>query len=144
MKRRTERVARLIQEVVGNIILARISDPRVDPARLSVTRVEVTEDLTRAKVYCSVMGTEAEQRNAIRALGHAAGRIQDLMMQQISLRNTPVLDFVNDVQFKKSLTTLALIQQAMDEIRQQEEARDNQNEDAAEPGEPADGSDRTR
>ncbi len=122
MSRRTDRVSRLVQQTVGEIVLQRISDPRIDPAKVSITRVEVSEDMTRAKVFCSVMGTEAEQRTALRALQHASGRIQDLMMHQISLRHTPVLQFVNDIRFKKTLTTLALIQGAMDEIRQAEAA----------------------
>ncbi|MFW6146539.1 MAG: 30S ribosome-binding factor RbfA [Planctomycetota bacterium] len=138
MSRRTERVGRLIQQTIGEIVLRRISDPRIDPARVSITRVEVTEDMTRAKVYCSTMGTEAEQRNALRALQHAAGRIQGMMMREISLRNTPVLQFVPDERFKKTLTTLALIQSAMEEIRQDEEAhrRSDAGDGGTEPGEP--------
>lgn len=137
MSRRTERVGRLIQQTVGEIVLRRISDPRIDPARVSITRVEVTEDMTRAKVYCSTMGTEVEQRNALRGLQHAAGRIQAMMMQEISLRNTPVLHFVADERFKKTLTTLALIQSAMEEIRQDEEARrsDDAGDDGTDTGE---------
>jgi ribosome-binding factor A len=123
MNRRMDRVAKLIQVTVGHIILERMNDPRIDPAKVSVTRVEVSEDMTHAKVYCSVMGSDAEQRKAMRGLQHAAGRIQDLMMQRVNLRFTPVLQFVSDVQFKKSLTTLALIQQAMEEIRQQEQSQ---------------------
>ena len=123
MSRRTERVARLIQQVVGQIILERISDPRVDPARVSVTRVEVASDLTSAKVFCSVLGKESEQRTALRALQHAAGRIQALLNERVALRFTPVLRFVADKQFKQSLTTLALIQQAMQEIHEQEESQ---------------------
>jgi ribosome-binding factor A len=125
MSRRTERVARLIQQVVGQIILERISDPRVDPARVSVTRVEMASDLTNAKVFCSVLGKESEQRTALRALQHAAGRIQALLHERVALRFTPILRFVEDKQFKQSLTTLALIQQAMQEIHEQEEAQGN-------------------
>ena len=139
MSRRTERVARLIQQTVGEIVLRRIADPRIDPARVSITRVEMAEDLTRAKVFCSTMGTEAEQRNALRALQHAAGRIQAMMMEKISLRNTPVLHFVADERFKKTLTTLALIQSAMEEIRRQEEAArgdDDDGDGGTDPGEP--------
>ena len=96
-----------------------------------MTRVEVSEDTTRAKVFCSAMGTEAEQRNVLRALQHAAGRIQEMMMQQITLRHTPVLHFVPDERFKKTLTTLALIQGAMDEIREQEASQQSDAGDAA-------------
>ena len=130
MTRRTDRVGRLVQQTVGRIILKRLSDPRIDPATVSVTRVEVAEDMTRAKVYCSVLGTDSQQRTVLRALQSAAGRIQALMARQVHLRFTPVLQFVPDVQFKKSLTTLSLIQQAMDEIRQQEAEQANEAEAA--------------
>jgi len=82
-------------------------------------------------VFISVTGdprrTETEnakqQTLAVRALQHAAGRIQELMMRQISLRFTPRLEFVEDHKFKKTLQTYQIIQQAMDEIRQKEQAR---------------------
>lgn len=122
MNRRLERVGRLIQQTIAEILLDEVNDPRIPPARVSITRVEVVEDLTRAKVFVSVMDDEPGQRTALRALRHAAGRIQEEMMSRISLRATPVLDFVEDVQFKKSLTTLALIQEAMTELHEREQA----------------------
>lgn len=128
MSRRTERVAKLLQQNIAQILLRQISDPRINPAMVSITRVEVADDFTRAKVYFSAMGTEAEQRTAERALRHASGRIQELMMEDISLRFTPILDFVPDVQFKKSLATLTLIQQAMEELRQRESAENPEEE----------------
>jgi ribosome-binding factor A len=121
MKRRTERVSSLIRDTIGEILLSKISDPRIDPAMVSVTRVEMPEDLMTARIFISVMGTEPQQRNALRALQHAAGRIQELMMKQISLRNTPHLEFVEDKTFKKTLETYTLIQKAMQEIREKEE-----------------------
>ena len=123
MSRRTDRVGSLIRDTVGMLLLTKLSDPRIDPARTSVTRVEVPADLLSAKVYISVMGTEAEQRNALRALQHAAGHIQELMMRQIELRTTPILDFQADVQFKKAIQTQAIIQQVSEELRRKDEAR---------------------
>lgn len=122
MNRRTERVASLVRQVIGQLLLSKISDPRVDPARTSVTRVEMPEDLLTARVFISVIGTEAQQRSALRALQHAAGHIQELMMRQISLRNTPMLEFVEDKKFKKTLETYSLIQKAMQEIKDKEAA----------------------
>ncbi len=123
MTRRAERISSLIKDVLGQLILSKLSDPRIDPARTSVTRVEVPEDLLTARVYISVIGDEAETRLTVRALRHASGRLQELMMREISLRNTPVLDFIEDKQFKKTLQTYQLIQQAMDEIRRKEQAK---------------------
>ena len=120
MSRRTERVSNLIRKIVAQLLLTKMSDPRFDPAKTSITRVEVPSDLLTAKVYVSVMGTEGEQRNVLRALRHASGHIQELLGRQITLRQTPILEFVLDEKFKKTLKTLDLIQQAMDEIHEKD------------------------
>jgi len=123
MTRRLERVGNLIRNTIGQLLLGKISDPRIDPAKTSVTRVEVTEDFLTAKVFISVIGTDADQRRTLQALRHAAGHLQELMAQHIQLRHTPVLEFILDVTFKKTLKTLELIQQATEEIRRDHEAQ---------------------
>ena len=114
------------------MLLDKISDPRIDPARTSIISVEVSDDLLRATVYVSVMGTENRQRLAIRALQHAAGHIQELMMRQIRLRLTPILSFKSDAKFKKTLETLEIIQKVSDELRAKDMAG-NEPEDNQEP-----------
>ncbi|MFP4354663.1 MAG: 30S ribosome-binding factor RbfA [Phycisphaerae bacterium] len=128
MSRRTQRVSNLIRNALAEILHKRLADPRIDPARTSITRVEVPEDLMTAKVYVSVMGTEGQQRKTIAALQHARGHLQELLGREISLRHTPVLQIEFDKQFKKTIETLELIQQAMDEIdrKQSESAPDAQ------------------
>lgn len=121
MSRRTERIESLIRSTIGELLLTKIADPRIEPALTSVTRVEMSEDLLSAKVFVSVMGTDAQQRNTLRALQHAAGHIQELMSRQVLLRDTPLLKFEMDVKFKKTLETLDIIQKAMNEIHQKEE-----------------------
>jgi ribosome-binding factor A len=120
MNRRTERIGRLMQKQIGRILIAELSDPRIDPARTSVTRVRVQEDLLQAKVYISILGTDAEQRRGLAALQHAAGRVQGLLKRRISLRRLPRLVFLADEQFKGALRTWQIIRQAMDEIRARE------------------------
>lgn len=136
MSRRTERIGNLIRNTIGEVLLRNMSDPRIDPARTSVTRVEVPADLLTAKVYVSVLGDEASQRRALEALQSACGRIQGLIRSQVKLRNMPRLEFVLDVKFKKTLETLNIIQQEMDKIRQKETARAEQEGGACDvPGE---------
>lgn len=108
---------------MGQLLLSKISDPRIDPARTSITRVEVPEDLLSARIYISVIGSEADQRKTLTALTHAAGHFQELLAREIQLRNTPRLDFAIDTQFKKTIETYRLIQQAMEEIHQKEQAK---------------------
>lgn len=123
MSRRTQRIESLLRRTIGELLLSKMSDPRLDNAMTTVTRVEVPEDLLTAKVFVSIMGTEAQQRTTLRAIQHASGHIQELMMREIQLRNTPILRFELDVQYKKTLQTLALIQQASEEIRLKDERR---------------------
>lgn len=134
MTRRMERIGNLIRNTIGELLLSKISDPRIDPARTSVTRVEVADDLLTAKVYISVIGTEAQQRTTLAALRHAAGHIQELMMRQIELRLTPVLNFTLDAQFKKALKTLEILQKVSQELRE----KDLQRSQEAPPDGPSD------
>ncbi len=124
MSRRTQRVGNLIRQTLAEALFSKLADPRVTPARTSLTRVEVPEDLLTARVYVSVIGTESEQARAVEALQHAAGRLQELLMRKISLRHTPVLTFHPDEQFKKTLQTLDLIDQAMDDVRRREDLQE--------------------
>ena len=71
-----------------------------------------------AKVFVSVLDDEAALRSTVRGLDHAAGRFQETMMQKMRLRVTPMLSFHADKTLRKTIKTLELIQQAMDEIEQ--------------------------
>lgn len=124
MKRRTERLASLLKQTLGELILTKVSDPRIDPAKTSITHVDVSEDLLEAKVYISVLGSETQQRLALRALRHAAGHFQEQIGRSIRARHTPVLDFRVDEKFKKTLETYDIIQRAMAEIREKETTQD--------------------
>ena len=134
IKRRVERVASLIRDTIGRVVLTKLSDPRIDPARTSIVRVEVPEDLLTAKVYVSFMGTPAEERKTLRALRHAAGHIQELMMRDITLRHTPILDFQIDTKLKKTMETLEIIQKVSEELRAKDTVpAGEQDEDSTEP-----------
>jgi len=132
MTRRTQRVASLIRETIGQVLLTELSDPRIDPARTSVVRVEVPEDLLTARVFVSVLGDDAQKRKTLRALKHAAGHIQELIGRNVALRHTPRLTFEYDEGFYKTLETYRIIDTAMQEIREKDRARsDQEHQDSA-------------
>ncbi len=111
-----------MRDALGRLILADLSDPRIDPARTSIVRVEVPEDLMTAKVFVSVLGDEALQRKTLRALKHAAGHIQELLGRRLSLKHTPRLTFEFDKNFQETLEIYRLIDDAMQEIRDKDAA----------------------
>jgi ribosome-binding factor A len=142
MTRRTQRVGSLVRQTLGRVLLADLSDPRIDPARTSIVRVEVPEDLMTAKVFVSVLGDETLQRKTLRALKHATGHIQELLGRQLSLKHTPKLTFEFDKNFQGTLEIYRIIEDAMQEIRDKDSAstQDEQDEqdDQDDQGDPAD------
>lgn len=136
MTRRTQRVGSLIRDTLGRLILTELSDPRIEPARTSVVRVEVPEDLLTAKVFVSVLGDDARQRKILRALRHAAGHIQELLGRRLALKHTPRLTFEFDKNFRDTLEIYRIIEDAMQEIRDKDLTRSGGAQ--ADPDEPTD------
>ena len=119
---RAERVAEAIREVVSSAILFEVADPRVKG--VTVLRAEVSGDLRNATVFVSFMGTEAEQKLAMRGLQHAAGFLQAKVAARLQTRYTPTLTFKRDEGVKKSIEISRLIDEAMAADRKDQESED--------------------
>ncbi len=91
VSRRVERVATAIKEEVSTIIQEEVKDPRI--GFITVTDVELSEDLRHAKVFISVYGNESEKVKALKGLSSAAGFIRSQMGKRIKLRYTPEIVF---------------------------------------------------
>ncbi len=92
---RHERIAGEIRQEIGAMLAGELKDPRLG-GFATVTEVRMTPDLKQAKVYVSVMGTDAEQRSTIKGLAAAAGFIRHELSERLQLRRAPELLFVLD------------------------------------------------
>lgn len=108
---RSLRMAEAIREVVSQAILFQVSDPRVQG--VTVLHAEVTGDLRNATVFVSIMGTPAEQENAMRGLRSATGFLQSLVAARLQTRSTPVLAFKKDEGIKRSIEMSRLIEETL-------------------------------
>lgn len=122
MRFRPERIASVVQQVVGEAISLRLSDPRISKMS-SVTRVQVSKDLHYADVYISVMGSDVEARTTLRGLEAAHGKLQGMIADALPIRQVPLLRVRLDESIKKGFETIQLIEKSMDEIRQREAER---------------------
>jgi ribosome-binding factor A len=119
--RRQEKISRFVRESVSDTIANHLSDPRLEQAFISVTRVEVSADLRIANVFISIFGgTEKTQNNAFAAITHARSRIQSLLAEKIQSRFCPVVNIHKDDQFKKALETMKLIDDIAAESRKKD------------------------
>lgn len=98
---RNERIASLIQEKIGALIVfGKIKDPRVD-SFLSVTRVEVAGDLSTANVHISSWKTDKGLETGVAGLNNAASFIQRELARTLKTRQTPKLRFHADPGLKE-------------------------------------------
>jgi ribosome-binding factor A len=92
--RRPERLAEVLREEIMEIVGYELDDPRL--LSVTVTDVVVAENLRDAKVYALVEGSEAEIKEAMKALQHAATFVKQQVALNLNLHHAPHLHFVRD------------------------------------------------
>lgn len=121
--RRQERLGELIKTTLSEI-LQEMKDPRLE--MVTLTRVELSNDLKGARVFFSVLGDEERQESALEGFKHARGRLQARLHGLVRLRYTPVLDFRYDPAIAGSVRIAQLLKEALGD------EAENEGEDAAE------------
>ena len=110
MSRRTERLASTIQQELATIIMRDLHDPRLEQTITpSITRVKVSDDLSIADVYVTIMGTPGQQTAALNALRHSAGMMRTKLTGSLTLRVAPYIKFHIDENLKKELEMMDLL-----------------------------------
>jgi ribosome-binding factor A len=93
---RTERLGRLIQEIISSLVLeGKIKDPRVS-SFVSITRVSVSRDFSYADAYVSNINEAENLERNVRGLQSAAGFIQSQLGTSLHIRKIPHLRFHAD------------------------------------------------
>lgn len=92
-------------------ILADLKDPRIQD--VTVTYVEVSSDMKKAKVHVSVMGDEKKQRLSLHGLRRSAGYLQRKVAERIDTRYTPRIDFILDRGVKNSIEITRILKQVL-------------------------------
>ena len=115
---RSERVAGQLRRDLAQLIQQEIKDP--DVGFISVSDVEVSRDLSHAKVYITVFEPE-KAKTSLRALGRAAAFLRRRLGTQLRLRQVPELHFLHDDSVEKGSHIDQLIAKALDTEKDSEE-----------------------
>lgn len=91
------RINRTSEDIKREIIsiMRELKDPRIT-GMLTVVRVEVTNDLSYAKVYISAMEGLETAKTAVKGLTSAAGYIRREIGNRLHLRKAPEIKFIAD------------------------------------------------
>lgn len=104
---RSRRVGEQIRRILAQLLQDEIHDPRI--GMVTLTAVEVSRDLSHAKIFFTVLDDDADAASKTRdALSHASGFLRRALGRQIKLRLTPELHFEYDrsVERGRRLTSL--------------------------------------
>ena len=92
--RRPERLAESLKIEIAEVVGFELEDPRVE--MVTVTDVEVADDLRDAKVYVLIPGSEDDIAKALKTLQHAATFVRQQVAMNLDMRHAPHVHFVRD------------------------------------------------
>jgi ribosome-binding factor A len=111
---RTIRLGEQIREEVSDILGREVRDPGI--GFLTLTRVRVTDDLSQARVYYTMLGDPAERKKTARALERAVPFIRRSLAERLHVRRMPELAF----EFDQSVAHQARVEELLEEIKRQD------------------------
>jgi len=115
---RKQRLNERIKELIGEVVLKRIKDPRI--GLVTITSVSVAPDLATAKVYFTVMGDESVRAETRKGLESARSFLRKTLGEELELRQVPDLRFVYD----ETLDRAMRIDEAIEGFRRDEKKTD--------------------
>ena len=115
---RSQRVGDFLKRELASLIQFEIRDPRV--GMVSVTDVEVSRDMSHAKVFVTVLGKETEEEIAesMEVLNQAAGFLRTQVAKSNNARTTPKLRFYFDSSVGRGQQLSQLIDDAVSADKQ--------------------------
>lgn len=111
---RLSRVNSLLKEVIYEVIHKDVRNPHINTF-VTVTKVETSADLHHAKVYISMIATDAEKEKILHALESAAGFIAVQASKKVELRYFPQLSFKIDTAADEHMRIEKILSEIEDE-----------------------------
>jgi len=121
---RSRRIEEQIQRLLAELLRREVKDPRV--GSVTITAVEVSRDLSHAKVHFLPFGPARPTEEVGEALRSAAGFLRAHLRKHLKLRQVPELNFVLDETIDKAARLSSLISAAVasDVARHRDELSD--------------------
>lgn len=116
--RRAVRVAEAVREEVASFLTEGARDPRI-VGFVTVTGVDVTNDLKHARVYVSVMGSEEDRKTTLEGLESLASHLRSRVARAVRLRTAPEIEFRLD----RTVERAARIESLLSELHTDDEGK---------------------
>jgi ribosome-binding factor A len=121
---RTQRIGDQMQRELALLIQREIKDPRL--GLITITAVDVSRDLSHAKIFITIMGQDDDQeaiKGNLRILNDAAGFLRMQLGKSMKLRTVPQLHCNYDASIRRGGELSSLIERAVAEDRKHSDER---------------------
>lgn len=108
---RVQRVASELQKVISLLLRTKIKDPKL--ATATITEIELSKDLSYAKVYYTCLDTQ-EVQYISKSFDKSKGFFRSSIAKSLNLRIVPNLKFIYDKSLDYGMEMEGKIQQALD------------------------------
>jgi ribosome-binding factor A len=108
---RSRRVGEQIQRELAELVQRELKDPRL--GMVTISAVEVSRDMSVAKVFFTVLGEDHDEKSSLEALARASGFLRRELGHRMRLRSVPELRFHYDHSIEKGSRLSALINEAV-------------------------------
>ncbi len=129
--KRILRVGEAIKRELSFILDRKMGDPRI--GMVTVTRVELSEDMHYAKVFVSFMCDDEERHKRMRLLRKARRFLRGELAHTLHLRVSPDLTFVLDDSAENYIRINEVLKRIHDEEREHEPDPEGSGEDPSDP-----------
>jgi ribosome-binding factor A len=116
---RSRRVGEQIQRELAELVQRELKDPRL--GMVTISAVEVSKDLSVAKVFFTVLNPGHDPEQTLRGLSHAAGFLRRELGHRMKLRVVPELRFQYDRSIEDGSRLSALIDEAVSKDKSKSE-----------------------
>jgi ribosome-binding factor A len=110
-----------IQRLLPDLLRHELKDPRLTGI-VTVTAVEVSHDLSHAKVFFTVLGS-SDNDQTVEALNRGSTFLRSALAQRMRTRTVPALRFVFDTSVERGVRLTRLIESAVREGTAPDEPR---------------------
>lgn len=126
MSKRVPRLNSLLKEVIAEVLRKDIHHiENVSLELITITAVEITADLSYAKVFISILGPEEKKKCMFETLQRFSGLIGSFTAKKVVMRQFPKLEFFLDETLEKQVR----VQELLSKIAHERETRNEPTED---------------
>jgi ribosome-binding factor A len=110
---RKARLAETLRAELSDAIRRELRDPRLTAGLLSITDVNVSQDLKYATAYISVLGDDKVRKDALNALSGASGVLRQELVRRKAFKSVPELHFRYDETLERAANLYSAIATAV-------------------------------